>query len=337
MSAPEALMAAMPVKPDAPIVVVGDHRQMQPIRKHDWEHEPRQTFRQYKVYRSVFDWLRHTDSPGVRRVQLSESFRLHEEMAEFLRQEIYAQDGIDFRSRGRAVLRPGACLDPFVDAVLDPAYPIVVVIHDEVSSRVVNAVEKQLVLPLVAELLTRKYDLREGIGIVVPHRAQRTLLQEALRDLTAADPDLQAEAAAAVDTVERFQGGEREAILISATESDPAYLLTTGEFLYDPTRLTVALSRARRKLILIAAQTVFDLFSPDDEVFANALLWKNLIRRTCTDELFKGHVPGAAGMVEVRVVGRRAESDDDSAALDAVEEEVIREAEDAERQSGGDW
>ena len=38
------------LKPDAPLIVVGDHRQMPPIVKHDWDREPRRTFRQYQVY-----------------------------------------------------------------------------------------------------------------------------------------------------------------------------------------------------------------------------------------------------------------------------------------------
>jgi superfamily I DNA and/or RNA helicase len=58
--------------------------------------------------------------------------------------------------------------------------------------------------------------------------------------------------------------------MVSATESDRAYLLASGEFLLDPHRLTVAVSRAKRKLILVASQTIFCLFSPDEEVFANA-------------------------------------------------------------------
>ena len=54
----------------------------------------------------------------------------------------------------------------------------------------------------------------------------------------------------AIDTVERFQGGERTVILVSATESDRAYLLASSAFLLDPRRLTVAVSRAKRKMIL---------------------------------------------------------------------------------------
>ena len=67
------------------------------------------------------------------------------------------------------------------------------------------------------------------------------------------------------------------------------YEIRTGEFLLDPRRLTVALSRAKRKLILVASESVFSLFSPDDEAFANSLLWKRLLLQTCTAKLWEGN------------------------------------------------
>ncbi|MDQ3539373.1 MAG: AAA domain-containing protein, partial [Chloroflexota bacterium] len=96
----------------------------------------------------------------------------------------------------------------------------------------------------------------------------------------------------AVDTVERFQGGERTVILVGATESDREYLLVSGKFLLDPRRLTVALSRAKRKMVLVAARSVFEVFSADQETFANAQLWKNLLHRTCTVPLWAGERDG---------------------------------------------
>jgi hypothetical protein len=56
----------------------------------------------------------------------------------------------------------------------------------------------------------------------------------------------------------------------------------------DPRRLTVALSRARRKMVLVASRSVFSLLSADEETFARAQLWKNLLRRTCTVQLWAG-------------------------------------------------
>src|SRR5437867_1627687 len=92
--------------------------------------------------------------------------------------------------------------------------------------------------------------------------------------------------------MERFQGGERGVILISATDSDREYLLASNQFLVDPRRLTVAMSRAKKKLVLVASRTVFSLFSPDEGTFVHSQLWKNLLRRTCTARLWEGEWDG---------------------------------------------
>lgn len=321
MKVPEAIMAAVPLVPGGPVVVVGDHRQMQPIRKHDWDDEPRKTFQEYKVYRSVFDTVQDVAREPIR---LSESHRLHEAMAEFLRREIYRKDDIHYRSAKQWTMQPGDHLRQvaaFVDRVLRPEFPIVVVVHDEQASQLRNETERDLIAPIAAEVLARGYGLRDGFGIVVPHRAQRALLQDALRGLVVGDADAREAAEEAVDTVERFQGGERDVIVVSATESDPAYLLAAGEFLYDPTRLTVALSRAKKKLVLVASRSVFGLFSPDEETFENALLWKNLLRRTCTELVWEGTVADYG----VRVWAKRAQPNgvDSRDALDAAEDALL--------------
>src|SRR5262245_61601415 len=132
----------------------------------------------------------------------------------------------------------------------------------------------------------------EWLGIVVPHRAQRAALQQSFPELCILDAASGLPVRSAIDTVERFQGGERTVIMFSATESNPAYLLASSEFLFDPRRLTVALSRARQKMILVASRSIFSLFSPDEDVFANALLWKNLLLRTCTTLLWEGERAG---------------------------------------------
>ena len=127
----------------------------------------------------------------------------------------------------------------------------------------------------------------------MPHRAQRAALQQAFPELCVIDPASGLPVRSAIDTVERFQGGERTVILVSATESDRAYLLASSEFLLDPRRLTVALSRAKRKMILVASRSIFSLFSPDEETFANSQLWKNLLLRTCTTCLWEGEGAGS--------------------------------------------
>lgn len=290
MNLPEALMAALALTEDAPVVIVGDHRQMPPIVKHDWDAEARRTFHEYQAYQSLFDTLRQHNPPPPM-IRFTESFRLHGAMAEFLRREVYQHDGLAYHSKKTELLAQYNHDDAFTAAVLDPAYPLVVVVHDESASQVRNPFEQSLIGPILRTLADKtKYGLDpvEGLGVVVPHRAQRAALQQAFPELSILDPETGLPIRSAVDTVERFQGGERTVVMVSATESDRGYLLASAGFLLDPRRLTVAVSRAKRKMILVASRSIFSLFSPDEETFTNALLWKNLLARSCDHRLWEG-------------------------------------------------
>jgi superfamily I DNA and/or RNA helicase len=298
MNLPEAMMAALPLRQGGQLIIVGDHRQMPPIVQHGWSEERRRTFQTFRAYASLFEtMLARVPAPPM--VQFAESFRLHRTIARFLRDAIYAQDGIDYHSNQTATLAALGHGDAFLDAVLAPEHPLVVVVHDEAQSQVINPFELGLVSPILQALAGHHgLDASDGLGVVVPHRAQRGALKAALPGLMEALLDGGLDDSA-VDTVERFQGGERTAILVSATESDRAYLQSAGAFLLDPRRLNVALSRARRKLILVAARSVFTVFSTDEETFAHAQLWKQLLRRACTVALWEGERDG----VRVQVWG----------------------------------
>jgi superfamily I DNA and/or RNA helicase len=259
---------------------------MAPIVKHDWDNEAHRTFKDYAVYRSLFDTVRPF-KPAV--IQFERSFRLDQDMAEFLRRHVYSRDNLNFHSTRKGRLRQCRHDEDFVRFALDPTHPLVVIVHDEASSQLRNDFERDLTAPILTALHEAGYRVEDGLGLVVPHRAQRASLQELLRQMLGTDDDSVAQA---VDTVERFQGGERTAIIVSATESDPDYLLAAGKFLYDPRRFTVAISRAKDKLIVVASRSVFDLFSPDEETFANAQLWKDLLHRTCTIPLWSGEFHG---------------------------------------------
>lgn len=98
--------------------------------------------------------------------------------------------------------------------------------------------------PQEAELVTRKVTalLEAGvepqqIAVIAPYAAQVRLLRERL-------PISGLE----VDSVDGFQGREKEAVIISLVRSNPS-----GEigFLSDVRRMNVAMTRARRKLLMI--------------------------------------------------------------------------------------
>ena len=265
MSVPEGVLAGAFMKDDGHMIVVGDHRQMPPITSHPWKDEQKRTITTSRPYLSLFEFLVESGFPLV---ALDESFRLHENLAKFLSDNIYSKDGIHFFSRKKDTILSMPKIGDYVDAVLSPENPIVVIEHGEMSSQQFNPVELELTRPLIDACV--KYlslDGKNGIGVVVPHRAQKVLLCQQFPDLARVN---------SIDTVERFQGDERDVIIVSATASDPDYVRSEASFLLSLNRLNVAISRPRKKLIVIASKTVIDLLTTDLEVFENSIIWKRL-------------------------------------------------------------
>ncbi|HSV98899.1 MAG TPA: AAA domain-containing protein [Sedimentisphaerales bacterium] len=99
-----------------------------------------------------------------------------------------------------------------------------------------NRQEAALVCRKVQELLDRGV-APNGIAVIVPYAAQVRLLRERL-----SIPGLE------IDSVDGFQGREKEAVAISLVRSNPQ-----GEigFLADVRRMNVAMTRARRKLLVV--------------------------------------------------------------------------------------
>ena len=143
-----------------------------------------------------------------------------------------------------------------ISQALDPKFPLVFLdIRDkqEIAGTKQSNAEARAVRDVVAELLARGVQ-QQDIGIIAPYRAQVANIR---RHLFASDPDtawqaLPSNTPLSVDTVDRFQGGERLVIIISfATTSEPGQESPRREFLSNPNRLNVALTRAQRKLILV--------------------------------------------------------------------------------------
>jgi len=292
MSLPEAITAGAFLKPNGQILVVGDHRQMPPILAHSWKNERKRTALDYKPHRSIFETLLEQGFPVE---GLDESFRLHRVQAAFLGENIYRKDSINFHSRREKVLAPLPATfsgPDFVRQALRPDYPVVVIEHNEQSSQQFNQLEMDLTTGLISTC--EQYlglDPAKGLGIVVPHNAQKASLRSRFSTLAAAD---------AIDTVERFQGGERDVIIVSATASDPGYVLAEATFLINLNRLNVAISRPKLKLIVIASSSIFRLLTDDQELFDNAMLWKDLRYKYACDKLWEGKHDG----YKVRMFGK---------------------------------
>jgi len=107
----------------------------------------------------------------------------------------------------------------------------------EGSESKMNPGEADLAAAEAQRLLDRGVAPRD-IAVIAPYDAQVQLLRQRL----AAHPDLE------VDTVDGFQGREKEAVIVTLTRSNEE-----GElgFLGDIRRMNVALTRARKKLVVL--------------------------------------------------------------------------------------
>lgn len=104
---------------------------------------------------------------------------------------------------------------------------------DPESGAILNEGEVKIVKAVLAEHNPKKYSL----GVITPYRAQLHLIEDELLEL-----------AEYSNTIDSFQGQERDIIIISLVRSNEK-----GEigFLTDYRRMNVAMTRARMKLILI--------------------------------------------------------------------------------------
>jgi DNA replication ATP-dependent helicase Dna2 len=121
-----------------------------------------------------------------------------------------------------------------------------------------SPIEAGLVADLVIALLDgMSYDddetfFSQGVFVVSPHRAQIRAIRGELqlrREWTS--PPF-------VDTVDKMQGQEAEAVVISYGVSDPEYALREAEFIYSVQRLNVSVTRARSKTIVFLPRPLVD-------------------------------------------------------------------------------
>jgi len=219
-------------------VLCGDHLQLPPVV------QSRSTDGDPGLERSLFErLLSNADRSRVTRLRVQ--YRMNREIQDIPSRLFY--DGTLTASPEAAArrLRMGSVPadDSEIARITDPAKPAVFVHVDGADTGKARAEEAAVVARIVGNLLRAGVPEHE-IGIITPYRVQQALIRQHLSD---------AHATASVDTVDRFQGGEREVIILSLARADGV-----TSFLADRKRLNVSLSRARSKLIVIGHGTMLE-------------------------------------------------------------------------------
>lgn len=241
-----APLAAMAMLKAARYVFVGDHQQLPPVLSHLGPSTEPEEF----LAQSIFARLHNQSSSTL----LTTCYRMNEALcqwpsAQFYGGQLQADPGNAQRRLSWPETRPADC-----PAWQAPAASVVIRLdHGERFTE--SAEEATLVTELIRDWLAAGHT-PEAIGVVIPYRRQANRIRRKLRTLKGLPPA--APRQVTVDTVDRFQGSEREAIILSFTASDPGFIEAQSHFLFQPQRLNVAVTRARSQRVLLVSDSLIE-------------------------------------------------------------------------------
>jgi len=309
MTLPDYLTVGGFYNPGGTILIAGDHRQLPPVQKYEWSTDHKPTLLKTAPFLSVLNYHRLLRGDDIDRLtpmheqllaqtdignttiplhQLRTTYRCHRTMAGFLRRWVYqARDGIEYTSTVTDTLAHTPNTNALTSAVFDTNAPLTLITYPHGAAQQANSFEAWLTTALLTTLQT-EYEhtptTPPTTGVITPHNAQRGLLERYVTQtpsVTQTTPTTQStpnstQLPVAIDTVERFQGGERDLMIVNGTVSDPDYVDNESTFLLALNRLNVSLSRMKKHCIVIASTAVFDHIPLDTDEYADAALWKGL-------------------------------------------------------------
>jgi predicted DNA helicase len=248
----------IPVRHAGKVILAGDHRQLPPtvLRPRPGGHD---------LSFTLFERLHEILGPEFK-VRLEKQYRMHEHIMDFSSREFYEGAlAADPSVAGhtlldlKAVKREG--LDDAPVIFLDTAG---LGYEEEVEEGTESRYNPQEAKLVVAELnrLVKAGITPEDIAIISPYSAQVKLLTSMILGDKGEPAAL---AALEIDSVDAFQGREKEAVIVSLVRSNREGQLG---FLTDTRRMNVAMTRAKRKLIMVG----------DSATLSNEKFYEDLLR-----------------------------------------------------------
>ena len=252
-------------------IMAGDHKQLPPTVLNQEAQKPLQ----FTMFERLLD--RYGDEV---KAMLEVQYRMHKDIMAFPNEQFYdgalkAHPSVAKHTLADLVTDPQKLNihnlsrtlvgNPYAE-VLDPGQPVVFIdtikldenieFQKEGSTSYSNVAEATIAIEIVK--LLNLWDIQnEHIGIISPYDDQVDLLRELMDE----PEDLE------IKTVDGFQGREKEIIVISFVRSN-----NRGEigFLKDLRRLNVAITRPKRKLIMIGNRSTLQTNKVYEEMIVNA-------------------------------------------------------------------
>ena len=211
------------------VCLFGDSRQMQPIFRSELE--------QNIMSKSILDYCAE-NIEGVTVDVLHTTYRMNNEITECVSKAFYEPYGIrlvssEISSENRLEYHGNSESLQWIN------------IETECEYLEENREEAECVSNIVKELLSIGLN-HNDIAVVTPFRKQVSLIRSMTRNIVAED-DMPL-----IDTVERLQGQDVDCVIISFVKTSASDV----DFIFNPNRLNVMISRAKRKVFIITSNDV---------------------------------------------------------------------------------
>lgn len=250
-------------------ILVGDHKQLPAVVQQQGEADVEETssvlenIHLSSCANSLFERLILTERAAGRTDfigTLHKQGRMHPDIADFANRKFYAKEQLECVPLAHQLETELAYNEESEDA-LDNALkahrmifiPSMPCKQLNISEKV-NTDEARIIADLLRRLyrqMSKNFDPQKSVGVIVPYRNQIAMIRKEIERL-----EIPALEGISIDTVERYQGSQRDVILYSFTIQSRYQLdfLTANTFYEEgkpiDRKLNVAITRARKQLIL---------------------------------------------------------------------------------------
>ena len=249
-------------------ILIGDHKQLPAVVQQSdtevlVEDETVKAIHLNSCANSLFERLILTERAAGRTDfigTLHKQGRMHPDIADFANRKFYAREQLEcvpLAHQLEQTLTYNETSEDETDDVLK-AHRMIFIPSKPCRqlniSEKVNTEETRIITDLLRRLyrqLGKNFDPQKSVGVIVPYRNQIAMIRKEIEKLGI--PELEE---ISIDTVERYQGSQRDIILYSFTIQSRYQLdfLTANTFYEDgqpiDRKLNVAITRARKQLIL---------------------------------------------------------------------------------------
>ena len=250
-------------------ILIGDHKQLPAVVQQQDTLEAEETNNSLKdihllsCANSLFERLILTERAAGRTDfigTLHKQGRMHPDIADFANRKFYAREQLECVPLAHQLEQTLAYNETSEDETDDvlKAHRMIFIPSKPCRqlniSEKVNTEEARIITDLLRRLyrqLGKNFDPQKSVGVIVPYRNQIAMIRKEIEKLGI--PELEE---ISIDTVERYQGSQRDIILYSFTIQSRYQLdfLTANTFYEDgqpiDRKLNVAITRARKQLIL---------------------------------------------------------------------------------------